>query len=47
VSPLSPELQAAVAAQLEYYRDLGIYDQPMWNSLPQPYSPLHDLKMFQ
>lgn len=24
--PLSPELQAAVAAQLEYYRDLGIYD---------------------
>jgi uracil-DNA glycosylase family 4 len=26
VPPLNPELQAAVAAQLEYYRDLGIYD---------------------
>ena len=24
--PLNPDLQAAVAAQLEYYRDLGIYD---------------------
>ena len=24
--PLTPELQAAVAAQLEYYRDLGIFD---------------------
>ncbi len=26
MSSLSPELQAAIAAQLEYYRDLGIYD---------------------
>ena len=26
MAPFSPELQAAVAAQLEYYRDLGIYD---------------------
>ena len=24
--PLNPDLQAAVAAQLDYYRDLGIYD---------------------